>query len=100
MGSFSSISFATVTPSLVMVGLPNFFSRTTLRPRGPRVTFTASANWLTPRKIAWRESSLYRICFAIIFSVRRLNQPFLHGGWSRIQNSQHVVLAHNEVLGS
>ena len=51
-GSFSSISFATVTPSLVMLGPPNFFSRTTLRPLGPRVTFTASASWLTPRRIA------------------------------------------------
>ena len=43
-GSLSSISLATVTPSLVMVGPPNFFSRTTLRPFGPRVTFTASAS--------------------------------------------------------
>ena len=51
-GSFSSISFATVTPSLVIVGAPNFLSRTTLRPLGPRVTFTASASWLTPRRIA------------------------------------------------
>ena len=51
-GSFNSISFATVTPSLVIVGPPNFFSRTTLRPFGPRVTFTASASWLTPRRIA------------------------------------------------
>ena len=57
-GSFSSISLATVTPSLVIVGPPNFFSRTTLRPLGPRVTFTASASWLTPRRIAWREFSL------------------------------------------
>ena len=40
-GSFSSISLATVTPSLVIVGPPNFFSRTTLRPLGPSVTFTA-----------------------------------------------------------
>jgi hypothetical protein len=38
-GSFSSISLATVTPSLVMVGEPNFFSMTTLRPLGPSVTF-------------------------------------------------------------
>ena len=57
-GSFSSISLATVTPSLVMVGPPNFFSRTTLRPFGPKVIFTVSANWLTPRKIACREFSL------------------------------------------
>src|SRR5881394_3872236 len=34
-GSSSSISFATVTPSLVIVGLPNFLSRITLRPLGP-----------------------------------------------------------------
>ena len=50
--SFSSISFATVTPSFVIVGEPNFLSRTTLRPFGPRVTFTAFASWLTPRRIA------------------------------------------------
>ena len=43
-GSFSSISLATETPSLVMVGEPNFFSSTTLRPLGPSVTFTASAS--------------------------------------------------------
>src|SRR5213082_1859817 len=49
IGSSSSISFATVTPSLVIVGFPNFLSITTLRPLGPRVTFTASASWSTPR---------------------------------------------------
>ena len=48
----SSISLATVTPSLVMVGEPNFFSMTTLRPLGPSVTLTASARMLTPRRIA------------------------------------------------
>src|ERR1700682_151193 len=63
---FNSISFATVTPSLVMVGDPNFFSITTLRPLGPRVTFTASARILTPRRIACRDSSPCTICFAII----------------------------------
>ena len=42
--SESSISFATVTPSLVTVGAPNFLSMTTFRPLGPRVTFTASAS--------------------------------------------------------
>ena len=64
-GSLSSISFATVTPSLVMRGEPNFLSRTTLRPRGPRVTLTASDRRLTPRRMAWRESSPYVICFDI-----------------------------------
>src|SRR6202050_2941650 len=65
--SFSSISLATVTPSLVMVGEPNFFSITTLRPLGPSVPFTASARRLTPRRIAWRDSSPCTICFAICF---------------------------------
>src|SRR5260370_30119154 len=64
-GSRSSISFATVTPSLVMTGAPNFFSITALRPLGPRVIFTASARMFTPRRIAWREFSPVTICFAI-----------------------------------
>src|SRR5436305_2100168 len=48
-GSCSSISLAIDTPSLVMVGAPHFFSRTTLRPRGPNVTLTASARVFMPR---------------------------------------------------
>jgi hypothetical protein len=55
--SWSSISLATVTPSLVIVGDPNFFSMTTLRPFGPRVTLTASASLLTPWRMRWRASS-------------------------------------------
>ena len=47
--SFSSISLATETPSLVTVGAPKERSSTTLRPLGPRVTLTASARMLTPR---------------------------------------------------
>ena len=39
--SASSISLATVTPSLVMRGAPNDLSSTTQRPLGPSVTFTA-----------------------------------------------------------
>src|SRR6202166_1901668 len=65
-GSRSSISLATVTPSLVMIGAPNFFSITALRPLGPRVIFTASARAFTPRRIAWREFSPVTICFAIL----------------------------------
>src|SRR5208282_115778 len=64
-GSRSSISLATVTPSLVMIGAPNFFSITALRPLGPRVIFTASARAFTPRRIDWREFSPVTICFAI-----------------------------------
>ena len=40
--SESSISLATVTPSLVMRGAPKLLSSTTLRPLGPSVTLTAS----------------------------------------------------------
>src|SRR5580704_8202924 len=64
-GSWSSISFATVTPSLVMIGAPNFFSITALRPLGPSVIFTASARALTPRRIDWRDASPVTICFAM-----------------------------------
>ena len=56
-GSSSSISLAMVTPSLVMRGAPYFLSSTTLRPLGPRVTFTVSASWLTPVSRALRASS-------------------------------------------
>src|SRR5918994_1247122 len=78
-GSFSSISLATVTPSLVMTGEPNFLSRTTLRPLGPSVTFTASARRLTPRRIACRDSSPYVICFAIGFAICLLLKDSLVG---------------------
>ena len=47
-GSSSSMSRAIVTPSLVIVGAPNFLSRTTLRPFGPIVTLTASASLSMP----------------------------------------------------
>ena len=56
-GSSSSISLAIVTPSLVMVGDPNFLSSTTLRPLGPMVIRTASATLSTPRLSAARASA-------------------------------------------
>src|SRR5215471_1176280 len=71
-GSLSSISFATVTPSLVITGAPNFFSITALRPLGPRVIFTASARMFTPRRIDWRELSPVTICLAISQFLLRL----------------------------
>src|SRR5579864_5923221 len=55
--SSSSISLATVTPSLVMRGAPNDLSRTTLRPFGPSVTFTALARISTPRNMRSRAST-------------------------------------------
>src|SRR5215204_3723413 len=87
--SFSSISLATVTPSFVMVGDPNFLSRITFRPRGPRVTLTALAKLFTPRRIPCREASPYTICFAIRLS-RFLSACF--------DDRQHFVLSHDEVL--
>src|SRR6188508_3891531 len=84
--SFSWISLATVTPSLVMVGDPNVLPRITFRPRGPRVTLTALATLLTPRRIPCREASPYTICFAM-----RLSR-FLS---TRFDDRQHFVLAHD-----
>src|SRR4030095_14527103 len=93
MGSLRSISFATVTPSLVMRGDPNFLSRTTFRPFGPSVTLTASARRLIPRSIDCRESSPYVICFAI----------FLPASFNTIrerlrQHRQHFVFAQDQDL--
>src|SRR5947209_12107608 len=100
-GSFRSISLATVTPSLVIVGDPNFLSRTTFRPFGPSVTFTASANWFTPRSTAWRDCSPYTICFAIV-QLRCVECSksglllLLRAGV--LDDGQHFVLAHDEVF--
>src|SRR5688572_23018128 len=55
--SSSSTSRAMDTPSLVIVGAPNFLSRTTFRPLGPSVTFTASASLFTPASRPRRASS-------------------------------------------
>src|SRR5690606_3208461 len=63
-GSSSSTSLAMVTPSLVIVGAPHFFSRTTLRPLGPSVTLTMSASLLTPASSPLRASSLKRSSLA------------------------------------
>src|ERR1700732_5223752 len=54
--SSSSISLATVTPSLVMRGAPYDLSSTTLRPFGPSVTRTALARVSTPPSIRSRAS--------------------------------------------
>src|SRR6266702_8852909 len=112
-GSFRSISLATVTPSLVMVGDPNFLSRTTLRPLGPRVTLTASASWLTPRSTAWRDCSPYTVCFAIALvsclgACGEERRPPDEAGWPPrpalfllvgvLDDGQDFVFAHDEEL--
>src|SRR5260370_38137679 len=65
--SASSISLATVTPSLVIRGAPKLLSITTLRRLGPSVTFTASARMSTPRSIRARASPPKRTSFAAMF---------------------------------
>src|SRR5438876_1373735 len=55
--SSSSISFATVTPSLVMRGAPKDLSSTTLRPFGPSVTRTAWVSVSMPCNILSRAST-------------------------------------------
>src|SRR5204863_4994565 len=98
-GSLRSISLATVTPSLVMVGEPNFLSRTTLRPLGPSVTFTASASWLTPRRIACRDCSPYTICFAMFLdSIGRTRRTPARCALFRLENRENFVLAHDQVF--
>src|ERR1700722_7121849 len=62
--SSSSISLATVTPSLVMRGAPYDLSRTTLRPLGPSVALTALLRISTPRSIRSRASEEKRTSLA------------------------------------
>src|SRR5688572_16842065 len=83
----SSISLATVTPSLVTVGEPQDFSMTTLRPRGPRVTFTASASVFTPRRISARAFSSKRISLAPMGPISLA-----------LDHAEDLVLAQDEVL--
>src|SRR6516162_6165722 len=64
--SSSSISLATVTPSLVTTGEPKLFSMITFRPFGPSVTFTALASVLTPRMMASEAFVSKRISFALM----------------------------------
>ena len=52
----SSISSATLTPSLVMFGPPQLRSRTAFRPRGPSVLLTAAASFSTPASSCLRAS--------------------------------------------
>src|SRR6478735_1209029 len=105
-GSSSSISFATVTPSLVMVGLPNFLSRMTLRPDGPSVAFTALDSFSTPRSNVCRAFSSNCNCLAAIRfldsywvdppSREAMADRLLIDGLS--DDAEDVVLAHDQVI--
>src|SRR5271166_2626704 len=98
--SASSISLATVTPSLVMRGAPKLLSSTTLRPFGPSVTFTASARISTPRSIRWRASppnltSLAAICRFPSCCVW-LSGLALGGGRGALDDAHDVGLLHDQ----
>src|SRR5258705_6177379 len=94
--SSSSISLATVTPSLVMRGAPNDLSSTTLRPLGPSVTGTALVRMSTPRNIRSRAStenftSLAAILLLHYIRMRRRLRGLLAGG-RLIEHAHDVAL--------
>ena len=81
--SSSSISLAMVTPSLVIRGEPKDFSKTTLRPLGPKVTLTVFAKMSTPRTMLLLASAENLISFAILLFLssnltRQLLEYWLH----------------------
>src|SRR5512140_1267221 len=91
--SFSSISLAPETPSLVTVGAANERSSTTLRPFGPRVTLTASPTMFTPAIMRTRAASLNLTSLAAmcVFLSSRQGPRSVHDG-------HDVFLAHHEEL--
>src|ERR1700746_3524723 len=95
--SASSISLATVTPSLVMRGAPYDLSRRTLRPLGPSVTFTALARTSMPRSMRSRASPLNLTSLAAMFTLQWLSSFLIRGG---VINHAHDVgfLHDHEVL--
>src|SRR5450631_2495820 len=98
--SSSSISLATVTPSLVMRGAPNDLSSTTLRPLGPSVTLTALLRMSTPRSILSRAStpnltSLLAMMLFLEMGGRRLSGLLLGGG-DIGENAHDVALLHDQ----
>ena len=100
--SESSISLATVTPSLVIRGAPKLFSSTTLRPLGPRVTLTASFRIMTPLSILVRASvenltSLAAICVVSLVD-RALCSGGLGLGGAVLEHAHDVRFLHDEEL--
>src|SRR5271167_4164937 len=94
--SESSISLATVTPSLVMRGAPNDLSSMTLRPLGPSVTLTASARVLMPRSMRSRASPLNLTSLAAMFRILQLSGFFSSDGV--IEHAQDVGFLHDHQL--
>src|SRR3954452_21076317 len=98
--SESSISLATVTPSLVIRGAPKLFSSTTLRPLGPSVTLTASARVVTPLSIRVRASVENLTSLAAISAVSLvvLLSGGLDLGGALVEHAHDVGLLHDQQL--
>src|SRR5436190_18607240 len=99
--SSSSISLATVTPSLVMRGAPYDLSSTTLRPLGPSVTRTALARMSTPRNILSRASTPNFTSLEAIFVLQCLmRQPLgsLLAGSGLFDRAHDVALFHDQIF--
>src|SRR5271165_6057488 len=99
--SLSSISLATVTPSLVERGAPKDFSMTTLRPLGPRVTLTALARMLTPRSMRSRASVEKYTSLAAMVSALSFRLGCSGTGGSRRasdQDAQDVAFLHDQQI--
>src|SRR5665213_2826206 len=93
--SESSISLATVTPSLVMRGAPNDLSRTTLRPLGPSVTRTACARMSTPRNIRSRASVSNLTSFA---AMSRVSSSGLALRCHTLDHAENVAFLHDDAI--
>src|SRR6478736_4716470 len=96
--SASSISLATDTPSLVIVGAPKLFSSTTLRPFGPSVALTAFASTFTPRNMRARASSEKRISLAAMTWIPQ-NWICIRGSacsQSTLDDRDEIFFAHDE----
>src|SRR3954454_1992418 len=98
--SESSISLATVTPSLVIRGAPKLFSSTTLRPLGPSVTLTASARIVTPLSIRVRASVENLTSLAAIGAVSLvvLLSGGLDLGGALVEHAHDVAFLHDQQL--
>src|SRR5215208_8355889 len=98
--SESSISLATVTPSLVIRGAPKLFSSTTLRPLGPSVTLTASLRIWTPLSILARASVENRTSLAAIAAVSLvvLLSGGLGLGGALVAHAHDVAFLHDQQL--
>src|SRR5919201_5698328 len=97
-GSLRSISRTIVTPSLVTVGAPNFFSSTTLRPLGPSVMRTDWATVSMPRFNPCRASTSK----ATALAISSLSPPRLLLGLGRVavagDHGQDVLFRDDQVL--